>query len=112
MIYSRTKNTYCDSNGAKIVVTELDRKREEIENSDLVLNQFSPLRDQPILLAYSDFVQSHSTKDVLNIFSADYDENSVQKGAKATTAKNYGNRIVEFFKFMAESYESFHLELC
>ena len=89
---------------------ELDRKREDIENSDLSLNQFSPLRDQPILSAYTDFVQSHSTKDVLNIFSADYDENSVQKGAKATTAKNYANRIVEFFKFMAESYESFHLD--
>ena len=89
---------------------ELDKRREDIENSDLALNQFSPLRDQPILSAYSDFVQSHSTKDVLQIFSADYEENSVQKGAKATTAKNYGNRIVEFFKFMADIYESFHLD--
>ena len=89
---------------------ELDKKREDVENSELALNQFSPLRDQPILAAYSDFVQSHSTKDVLKIFSADYEENSVQKGAKATTAKNYGNRIVEFFNYMADVYESFHLD--
>lgn len=89
---------------------ELDRKREEIENSDVALNQFSPIRDQPILTAYTEFVQSHSTKDVLQIFSADYDEHSVQMGVKASTAKNYANRILEFFKYMADVYESFHLD--
>ena len=88
----------------------LDKKREDIENSDLALNQFSHIRDQPILNAYSDFVQSHSTKDVLQIFSADYDENSVQMGAKASTAKNYEKRILELFKFMSEQYEGFHLD--
>ena len=88
----------------------LDKTREDIENSDQALNQFSPIRDQPILNAYTEFVQSHSTKDVLQIFSADYDENSVQMGVKASTAKNYEKRIIEFFKFMSEQYEGFHLD--
>ena len=44
------------------------------------------------------------------IFSADYDENSVQMGVKASTAKNYEKRIIEFFNFMSEQYEGFHLD--
>ena len=55
----------------------LDKKNEEIENSDLSLNQFSVERDQPVLESYSKFIQSSSTKDVLNLFSPDFDENSV-----------------------------------
>ena len=88
----------------------LDKKMEEIENSDLSLNQFSILKDEPILEEYSKFVQSNSTKDVLNLFAADYDENSVQRGAKSSTAKAYEKRIVELFTFLAKKYDKFHLD--
>ena len=90
----------------------LDRQMEEIENSDLSLNQFSVTRDQPILEDYSKFIQSCSTKDVLSLFSADYDENSVQSGAKASTAKSYEKRIMELFTFLAKKYDKFHLDWC
>ena len=88
----------------------LDQKMEEVENSDERLKQYSEVRDELILNKFIDFVKSSSMKNVLECFSADYEENSVQVGAKATTAKNYGNRIVEFFKFMAASYDQFHLD--
>ena len=88
----------------------LDKKMEEIENSDLSLNQFSAIRDEPILADYSKFVQSNSTKDVLNLFAADYDENSVQRGAKSSTAKSYEKRIVELFTFLSKRYDKFHLD--
>ena len=32
------------------------------------------------------------------------------KGAKSSTAEQYGNRIIEFFKFMAAKYHCFHLD--
>ena len=90
----------------------LDKRNEEIENSDLSLNQFSVTRDQPVLESYSKFIQSSSTKDVLNLYSADYDENSVQMGAKASTAKSYERRIIELFTFLAKRYDKFHLDWC
>ena len=90
----------------------LDKRNEEVENSDLSLNQFSVTRDQPVLESYSKFIQSCSTKDVLNLYSADYDENSVQVGAKASTAKSYERRIMELFTFLAKRYDKFHLDWC
>ena len=88
----------------------LDKKMEEVENSDLSLNQFSVTRDEPILKEYTKFVQSNSTKDVLNLFAADYDENSVQRGAKSSTAKQYEKKIVELFTFLSRIYDKFHLD--
>ena len=93
---------------AKKVV--LDNEREQLENSDEVLKLFSATRDQPIIDQYIEFVQNHSTKDVLRIFSADYEKHSVQRGSKADTAKQYSNRIIEFFNFMAKKYDNFHLD--
>ena len=90
--------------------SELDRTRDAVENSDDQFKQFSSIRDQPILDEYTNFVTSHTTKDVLKIFSTDYEENSVQMGAKAATAKQYTYRIMEFFHFMADQYDNFHLD--
>ena len=68
------------------------------------------LLSRPILNKYTEFVQSASAKDVLNIFSEDYEHLSVPTGAKSSTASQYSHKILEFFKFMASSYNNFHLD--
>ena len=89
---------------------KLDDTMIEAENEEAQTLQFSMTRDHPFLSDYTAFVQSFSAKDVLNIFSEDYDMMDLPTGAKATTAKQYANRIIEFFKFMSDRYKTFHLD--
>ena len=88
----------------------LDRKMQEAESEDAKLLQFSETRDKPILKKYSEFVQNYSAKDVLHIFSDEYEQLNLPIGSKSSTATQYSYRIVEFFKFMASSYNNFHLD--
>ena len=88
----------------------MDKAREEIEDSDAQLKQFSIERDQPFIDDYKRFIQEQTTKEVLNLFSADYEENSVQNGSKASTAKQYSLRLLEFFNFLSEKYNNFHFD--
>ena len=88
----------------------LDRKMQEAESEDAKLLQFSETRDKPILKKYSEFVQNYSAKDVLHIFSEEYEQLNLPIGSKSSTATQYSYRIVEFFKFMASSYNNFHLD--
>ena len=104
---NRVIQNWKDHEAKKVI---LDKRMEENENSDAMLKKFSSIRDEPILDEYTDFAKNSSLKTVLDIFSADYAENNNEAGAKASTAKTYSNRIVEFFKFMASSYADFHLD--
>lgn len=89
---------------------DLDRKMKEAENADAQLLQFSLERDKPILEHYTAFVKTFSTKDALNIFSEEYEQLNIPTGAKSSTAAQYTNRIMEFFKFMSKLYHNFHLD--
>ena len=89
---------------------ELDQKMLEAESEDAKSKLFSRDRDNPFLRKYTDFVRSFSAKDILGIFSEEYALMDIPKGAKSTTAQQYCNRIVEFFKFMASKYAEFHLD--
>jgi hypothetical protein len=88
----------------------LDQKMKEAESEDAQLLQFSMERDKPILEKYTDFVKTSSAKDVLKIFSEEYEQLDLPIGAKSSTAGQYKNRIIEFFKFMARLYHNFHLD--
>ena len=83
---------------------------KEAESPSAQLLQFSEVRDKPILEKYTDFVRTSSAKDVLHIFSEDYEQLNLPTGAKSSTAGQYTNRIIEFFKFMARKYRGFHLD--
>ena len=89
---------------------DLDRRRQIHESGDARFCQFSLERDQPFLDKYKDFVQSSSAKDVMHIFSEDYEELDIPMGAKSSTALQYTHRILEFFNFMAKIYKNFHLD--
>ena len=89
---------------------ELDNKIIEIEEGDAKLLQFSEQRDRIILDKYTTFVHKFSAKEALNIFAEDYELLDIPTGLKSTTAKQYTNRILEFFKFMANVYHNFHLD--
>ena len=89
---------------------DLDRRRQVHESGDARFCQFSLERDQPFLDKYKDFVQSSSAKDVMHIFSEDYEELDIPTGAKSSTALQYTHRIIEFFNFMAKIYKNFHLD--
>jgi hypothetical protein len=93
-----------------LIKKELDQKMMEAESEDARSKLFSLTRDKPFLTRYIDFVRSFSAKDMLGIFSEDYPILDIPKGAKSTTAQQYGNRIIEFFKFMASKYVEFHLD--
>ena len=84
------------------------RLREESEEARLL--QFSEERDQPFLETFIEYVKNFSTKDIMNIFSSEYEMHGVSKGAKATTAKQYSYRIVEFFQYMSKIFSGFHLD--
>ena len=103
---------YAMENWKKHTLTksELDRKMLEAESEEAKSKIFSLDRDKPFLNKYGDFVKSFSAKDVLGIFSEEYALMDIPKGAKSTTAQQYCNRIIEFFKFMASKYVSFHLD--
>jgi hypothetical protein len=88
----------------------LDQQMKEAESQDAQLLQFSTERDKPILEKYTAFVQTASAKDVLHIFSEEYEQLELPTGAKSSTAGQYSYRILEFFKFMARSYQNFHLD--
>ena len=90
--------------------TVLDQKMQESESSDAKLLQFSEERDKHVLDKYTMFVQTSSAKDVLKIFSEEYEALDLQTGAKSSTATQYSSRILEFFKFMASLYHNFHLD--
>ena len=89
---------------------QLDQNMKEAESPSAQLLQFSEVRDKPILEKYTDFVRTSSAKDVLHIFSEDYEQLNLPTGAKSSTAGQYTNRIIEFFKFMARKYRGFHLD--
>ena len=88
----------------------LDEKMVQSECAEAKLLQFSDERDKPILDKYIEFVKSSSAKDVLKMFSEDYQQLDQQKEVKSSTSKQYSNRIIEFFKFMASLYHNFHLD--
>ena len=103
----RCNERYISHKKAKI---ELDKKMKEAESHDAQLLQFSDIRDKPILEKYTTFVKTSSAKDILHIFSEEYEQLDLPTGAKSSTAGQYTNRIMEFFKFMAKRYENFHLD--
>ena len=88
----------------------LDEKMLEAESADAKLLQFSDERDRAILNKYTEFVQNSSAKDVLHIFSEEYEQLRLPTGAKSSTASQYSHKILEFFKFMANLYHNFHLD--
>ena len=103
----RCNERYISHKKAKM---ELDKKMKEAESHDAQLLQFSDIRDKPILEKYTTFVKTSSAKDILHIFSEEYEQLDLPTGAKSSTAGQYTNRIMEFFKFMAKRYENFHLD--
>ena len=88
----------------------LDKKMQESESAEAKLLQFSEERDRHILDKYTNFVQTSSAKDVMNIFSEEYETLDLQSGPKSSTATQYASRILEFFKFMSSLYHNFHLD--
>jgi hypothetical protein len=88
----------------------LDKEMLEAESEEAETLQFSLTRDKDFVTKYIAFVSSFSAKDVLNLFSGVYESMDLPKGAKSSTAAQYGNRIIEFFKFMAAKYHCFHLD--
>jgi hypothetical protein len=89
---------------------DLDNKMRMAESGDAQFHQFSLERDQPLVEKYKEFVNSFSAKDVMHIFSSDYEELDIPTGSKSSTAMQYAYRIIEFFKFMANIYRNFHLD--
>ena len=61
-------------------------------------------------LTLKNFVISLTAKDVMHFFSDDYEELGIPKEAKSSTAKQYTNRIMEFFKYLASIYKNFHFD--
>ena len=87
---------------------DLDKEMEQLESGDAIHYQFNE-DDQLYLDQYTDYVKNTSTKDILNIFSSEYEMHGIHKGAKATTAQQYSYRIVEFFNFLSKRFRGFHL---
>ena len=101
------KHNYSIHESKKKLLDET-RLREETEEARLL--QFSSERDQPVLDLFIEYVKNFSTKDIMNIFSPEYEEHGLSKGAKATTAKQYSYRIVEFFQYLSKLFHGFHLD--
>ena len=89
---------------------DLDEKMIRVEASDEKFQQFSIERDQPFVDKYKEYVQSLSAKNVLHMFSEEYEELDIPSTGKSSTALQYSYRIIEFFKFMANIYPNFHLD--
>ena len=89
---------------------DLDDKMIMVEAGDEKFQQFSIERDQPFVDKYKEYVQSLSAKDVLHMFSEEYEELDIPSAGKSSTALQYSYRIIEFFKFMANIYQNFHLD--
>ena len=90
--------------------SNLDEQMLLLEGGDAKFNQFSTDRDQPFVDKYKNFVISMTAKDVLNFFSDDYKELGLPQVAKASTAMQYTNRIMEFFRYLANVYKNFHFD--
>ena len=88
----------------------LDKNRLIAESGDAKFHQFSTERDQPFVEKYKKYVLSLTAKDVLNYFSDDYEELGLPQAAKSSTATQYANRIMEFFKYLANVYKNFHFD--
>ena len=89
---------------------ELDLLMLEAESDYAKERIFSLERDQPFLDRYEEHVRNSSKKDALNLFAEEYELLQIHSGQKANTGKNYRNRIVEFFTFMAKRFDNFHLD--
>ena len=88
----------------------LDKKMLLAESGDAKFCQFSTERDQPFVDKYKNFVLSQTAKDVLHCFSDDYEELGLPNKGKSSTAMQYTNRIMEFFKYLANAYKNFHFD--
>ena len=89
---------------------KLDEKMLLAESGDAKFRQFSTERDQPFVDKYKHFVLSQTAKDVLHCFSDDYEELGLPNKGKSSTAMQYTNRIMEFFKYLANAYKNFHFD--
>ena len=94
----------------KLKKQALDEKMVEAESAEARLLQFSEERDKSILDKYTSFVQKSSAKDVLKLFSEEYEQLDKEKEVKSSTSAQYSNRILELFRFMANLYHNFHLD--
>ena len=90
--------------------SKLDEQMLLAESGDAKFQQFSIERDQPFVDKYKKFVISLTAKDVMHFFSDDYEELGIPQEAKSSTAKQYTNRIMEFFKYLASIYKNFHFD--
>ena len=90
--------------------SNLDEKMLLAEAGDAKFRQFSTERDQPFVDKYKNFVMSQTAKDVFHCFSDDYEELGLPNLGKSSTAKQYTNRIMEFFKYLANAYKNFHFD--
>ena len=88
----------------------LDNKMLLAEAGDAKFHQFSIERDQPFVDKYKNYVISLTAKDVLHFFSDDYEDLGIPQAAKSSTAMQYTNRIMEFFKYLANVYKNFHYD--
>ena len=46
----------------------------------------------------------------MNMFSSEFEQFDIQKGLKSSTARQYKNKILEFFQFVSNRYEGFHMD--
>ena len=90
--------------------SRLDEQMLLAESGDAKFQQFSTDRDLPFVEKYKKYVLSLTAKDVLNYFSDDYEELGLPQAAKSSTAIQYANRIMEFFKYLANVYKNFHYD--
>ena len=88
----------------------LDNQMLLEETGEARFHQFSIERDQPFIDKYKKYVISLTAKDVLHFFSDDYEELGIPPAAKSSTAVQYTNRIMEFFKYLANIYKNFHFD--
>ena len=90
--------------------SKLDEQMLLAESGDAKFQQFSIERDQSFVDKYRKFVISLTAKDVMHFFSDDYEELGIPQEAKSSTARQYTNRIMEFFKYLASIYKNFHFD--
>ena len=88
---------------------QCDMVMQEVENSEAKNKQFNKKRDQPFVDEYFEYVSNFTTKEVLQFFSVE-DNQEGQQGSKSSTAKQYCYRIVELFQFLSKKYPGFHFD--
>ena len=103
--------TVTDNHKAHLIEKcKLDKQMLLAEAGDAKFHQFSIQRDEPFVNKYKKYVISLTAKDVLHFFSDDYEELGIPQAAKSSTATQYTNRIMEFFKYLANVYKNFHFD--